>query len=96
MQPLTYNRKDTAAVLGISPLTVDDLERRGQLHRLPAFSGVRYSLKEIEQIAGAQGGKTIREKELERQLAAKDERIEQLTRYIIDSGIIDNYAGRNA
>ena len=96
MEPLTYNRKDTAAVLGISTLTVDDLERRGKLHRLPAFAVVRYSLKEIEQIAGAQGGKTLREKELERQLAEKDERIEQLTRYIIENGIIANYAGRNA
>ena len=64
MQPITYNRKDTAAVLGISTLTVDDLERRGKLHRLPAFAGVRYSLKEIEQIAGAQGGKTLSKKEL--------------------------------
>lgn len=90
---MTLNRKQTAEFLNVSPGTVDDLERKGYLHRLKEFDGVRYGLPEVERIVnGGKTIKTVRERELEKELKAKDERIEELTRYILDNSII----GRNA
>ncbi len=92
MDTLTYNRKETAQLIGVSEFSVDDLDRRGELKRLTAFNAPRYGLNNILRITGNDGGKTVREKELERVIKQKDERIEELTRIIIDSRII----GRNA
>lgn len=90
---MTYNRIQTAKLLNISTATVDDLDRKGHLHRLKSFDGVRYGLPEIERIiTDGKVIKTVREKELEKEVKSRDERIEELTRLIIDLRII----GRNA
>lgn len=85
---MTYNRKQTAELLNISTSTLDELDRKGHLHRLKTFDGVRYGLPEIQRIVmDGKVIKTIKELELEKMIEKKDERIEELIRFILDNHI---------
>jgi predicted site-specific integrase-resolvase len=45
---LALNLRETAAVLGLSPITIRRLNRRGLLRNIKAVRHLRFSLKEIE------------------------------------------------
>ena len=70
----TLTRKEVAERLGISPPTVDKLEKDGALKRLKHFETPRYSLLDVEEIEAGSAEKSIRN--LKRKIEALEAELE--------------------
>lgn len=54
MESLVYTANQVAELFQISLTAVYDLRNKGKLHQLPNVSGVRFSKKEVEALAGVE------------------------------------------